>query len=68
MTNSTEAAAIASLTADGFKLTDSGKFYAKRGTTHGWDGGHATTALATVVLNRVDPKWNSPDYFTLKFH
>ena len=35
MTYSTEAAAIASLTADGFKLTDSGKFYAKRGTTDG---------------------------------
>lgn len=68
MTYSNEAAAIESLTSEGFSLTACGRFYAKRSVTHGWDGGHATTAIATVELNRVDPQWNSPDYYTIKFH
>lgn len=66
MTYQTEAAAAEYLTAEGFKFD--GKFWSKRGMTHGWDGGHMSTTLVTVIHNRVAPEYNSPDYYTLKFH
>lgn len=67
---STEQAAIDHLQADGFHLTESGEFFAKRGMTQGslTEAPYESVCLVEIIHNRVDPKWNAPDFYTLRFH
>jgi len=69
MTYATQQAAIDSLTNDGFTFRGDG-FYGKKGMTQGSlvSEPYERLALATVKHNRVDPQWNSPDYFTIDWH
>jgi hypothetical protein len=67
-----EAAAIQSLEANGFKFN--GNSWAKRSMTGGnlWGAPRRTTALCKIIRNTVDPKWASEgydvsDFFTIRF-
>jgi hypothetical protein len=66
MTYTAEAAAIASLQNDGFAFRDG--FWTKRGQVDSYHGHYMGVALCTVEHRRVDPQWNAPDYFEIKFH
>ena len=55
--------ATADLTAHGFAQ---GEHFWTKPSTDGF--GFPMTALATVKHQRVDPKWNEPDYYTIEFH
>lgn len=69
MSFNTEQAAIDYLTAEGFTPRGDG-YYGLRAMTQGTYGDFPCERLhlATVHHNRVDPKWNAPDYFTIDWH
>ena len=65
---STETAAIAALIAEGFK--DNGRgYFTKKSRTGGnlMEGPRDCVAQCRVIHNSVDPMWNKPDYFTIRF-
>ena len=65
---SNETAAIAALIAEGFK--DNGRgYFTKKSRTGGnlMEGPRDCIAIVEIVHNRVDPEWNAPDFFTLRF-
>lgn len=64
----TREAAEAALVAEGFTLTDDGKFWMKRGRVDDFYGGHWGLSLVTVQHNRVAPEYNRPDYYTFRWH
>jgi hypothetical protein len=65
----TEVAAVTDLEANGFHAT-SNRFWSKPSMTGGnlWSAPHSTHALCSIQHNHVDPAYNSPDYYTVKFH
>ncbi len=64
----TAAAAEAALIAEGFKGNDRG-YFSKLSRTGGnlIEGPRECVALCRVIHNSVDPEWNAPDYYTIKF-
>lgn len=64
----TEQAAADSLMADGFARNERG-YFTKKSRTGGnlLEGPRDCTAIVEIIHNRVDPQWNAPDFYTLRF-
>lgn len=64
----TREAAEAALIADGWtpSARTSG-VYVTADTVDDWYGGYTTNFLCRVRHNKVDPKWDKPDFYTIDY-
>jgi hypothetical protein len=64
----TEQAAADSLIADGFTRNERG-YFSKPSRTGGnlLDAPRDCIAICEIIHNRVDPQWNAPDFYTIRF-
>jgi hypothetical protein len=65
MSYQTETEAADHLINSGFKRNET--TFTKMSYVENWEGRRPSVAIAYIQHHRVDPCWNSPDFYTIEF-